>query len=86
MENHSVSTTVREEPMAGFSVTVSIARTISVCYLYRHNYISGQEEGGYRAPFGNQFLIDVSRLEKYHRKRFAKLKSCLMSHILFLCN
>ena len=30
---------------------------------------------GYRAPPGNQFLIDVSRLEKYHRKRFAMLKS-----------
>ena len=34
MENHPVSTTVREEPMAGFSVTVSIARTTSFCYLY----------------------------------------------------
>ena len=31
---------------------------------------------GYRAPPGNQFLIDVSILEKYHRKRFAMLKSC----------
>ena len=30
---------------------------------------------GYRAPPGNQFLIDVSRLEKYHRKRFAMLKN-----------
>ena len=30
---------------------------------------------GYRAPPGNQFLIDVSRLEKYHRKRFAMLQS-----------
>ena len=30
---------------------------------------------GYRAPPGNQFLIDVSRLQKYHRKRFAMLKS-----------
>ena len=30
---------------------------------------------GYRAPPGNQFLIDVSRLEKYQRKRFAMLKS-----------
>ena len=29
---------------------------------------------GYRAPPGNQFLIDVSRLEKCHRKRFAMLK------------
>ena len=30
---------------------------------------------GYRALPGNQFLIDVSRLKKYHRKRFAMLKS-----------
>ena len=30
---------------------------------------------GYRAPPGNQFLSDVSRFEKYHRKRFAMLKS-----------
>ena len=30
---------------------------------------------GYRAPPGNQFLIYVSRLEKYHRQRFAMLKS-----------
>ena len=38
---------------------------------------------GYRALPGNQFLIDVSRLEKYHRKRFAMLKT--WSHITFLC-
>ena len=25
---------------------------------------------------GNQFIIDVSRLEKFHRIRFALLKSC----------
>ena len=30
---------------------------------------------GFRAPPGNQFLIAVSRLEKYHRKLFAMLKS-----------
>ena len=30
---------------------------------------------GYRAPPGNQFLIDVSRFEKCHKKRFAMLKS-----------
>ena len=30
---------------------------------------------GHHAPPGNQFLIDVSRLEKYHRKRFAMLKN-----------
>ena len=30
---------------------------------------------GYRAPPGNQFLIDVSRLEKYDGKRFAMLKN-----------
>ena len=40
---------------------------------------------GYRAPPGNQFLIDVSRSEKYHRKRFAMLKVDKMSHIPFLC-
>ena len=30
---------------------------------------------GYRAPPGNQFLIDVSRFEEYHRNRFAMFKS-----------
>ena len=33
------------------------------------------ERRGYRAPPGNQFLIDVSSLKKNHRKRFAMLKS-----------
>ena len=37
--------------------------------------VVGQEEGGIVHPPGNQFLIDVSRLEKYHKKRFAMLKS-----------
>ena len=39
------------------------------------NWLSWAGRRGYRAPPGNQFLIDVSRLEKYHRKRFAMLKS-----------
>ena len=40
---------------------------------------------GYRAPPGNQFLIDVSRLEKYQRKRFAMLKSWQnVPHTIFM--
>ena len=40
---------------------------------------------GYRAPPRNQFLIDVSRLEKYHRKRFAMLKSWQnVPHTIFM--
>ena len=40
---------------------------------------------GYRAPPGNQFLIDFSRLEKYHRKRFAMLKSWQnVPHTIFM--
>ena len=36
-------------------------------------------------PPGNQFLIDVSRLEKYNRKRFAVLKSCYnVPHTIFM--
>ena len=44
---------------------------------YIHAMYSNSWAGrrGYRAPPGNQFLIDVSRLEKYHRKRFAMLKN-----------
>ena len=39
----------------------------------------------YRAPPGNQFLIDVSRFEKYHRKRFAMLKSWQnVPHTIFM--
>ena len=34
--------------------------------------ISWAGRRGYRAPPGNQFLIDVSRLEKYNRKRLTK--------------
>ena len=30
----------------------------------------------YRAHPGNQLIIDVSRLEKYHRIRFPLLKNC----------
>ena len=34
---------------------------------------------------GNQFLIDVSRSEKYHRKRFDMLKSCQNDpHTIFM--
>ena len=40
--------------------------------IIRYSWAGGR---GYRAPPGNQFLIDVSILEKYHRKRFAMLKS-----------
>ena len=40
---------------------------------------------GYRAPPGNQFLIDVSKLEKYHRKRFAMLKNLQnVPHTIFM--
>ena len=34
-----------------------------------------KEEGGIVHHPGINFLIDVSRLEKYHRKRFAMLKN-----------
>ena len=40
---------------------------------------------GYRVPPGNQFLIDVSRSEKYYRKRFAMLKSWQnVPHTIFM--
>ena len=40
---------------------------------------------GYREPPGNQFIIDVSTLEKYHRKRFAMLESLQnVPHTIFM--
>ena len=40
-----------------------------------NNQSSWAGRRGYRATPGNQFLTFTSRLEKYHSKRFAMLKS-----------
>ena len=48
---------------------------VSNIYIISRNLYSWAGRRGYRTPRGNQFLIDVSRFKKYHRKRFAMLKS-----------
>ena len=55
-----------------FCHDILIGSNIPVCMGHCISLVGRR---GYRALPGNQFLIDVSRLEKYHRKRFAMLKS-----------
>ena len=51
-------------------------KTVRLMYcLFNVKSFSWAGRRGYRALPGNQFLIDVSRLEKDHRKRLAMLKS-----------
>ena len=50
-----------------------------------YSVLVGQDEGVIVHPPGNQFLINVSRFEKYHRKRFAMLKSWQnVPHTIFM--